>query len=170
MTHKYFNWLSLKVNPQGEPYLYLLKTLYSIPFRVSGLCPTDVRREEDGRQLRKEYSMDTGDGLTVEDEEYPCNVLECLTALASRMDDILGKYSENRADIWFYDMAFNLGLLQYDDSHFDEAAVRHTVETWMDRNYAPNGRGGLFPLERPIKNQRYVALWEQMAAYSNERY
>lgn len=170
MNHKYFRWLSLKVNPRGEPYFNLLNTLYSMPFRVSGLCPTDIRREEDGRQLRKEYSIDTGGGLTVRDEEAPCNVLECLTALASRMDDILGEVSENQAYIWFHDMISNLGLLQYDDRHYNEIEVRYIIDMWLERNYAPNGQGGLFPLARPLENQRYVALWEQMAAYSNERY
>jgi hypothetical protein len=39
----------------------------------------------------------------------------------------------------------------------------------VNREYDPDGRGGLFPLDGTHANQREVELWYQMQAYIIER-
>jgi hypothetical protein len=48
--------------------------------------------------------------------------------------------------------------------------VNQILTNLVERTYQKNGKGGLFPLKQPAKDQRRVEIWYQMAAYLNENY
>ena len=52
-----------------------------------------------------------------------------------------------------------------DDDNFDEELVRDRIERFMDRDYEPNGRGGLFTVRNARCDMRDVDIWYQMCMY-----
>ena len=139
-------------------------------FIVTNYSPTDERRAANGKNLRHYFMHETGYNLSDEEQTEPCKILECLVALASDLDDILGEPEENHEYVWFWDMIQNLKLNRYTDNNYNEGEVTKILIRWMSRLYLPNGEGGLFPLKHPYVNQKYVGIWEQAASYINENY
>jgi len=177
MSHEadwgYFLWLVERTNadihgPQG--YSYLLSYLFDTEFYA--VIEADVNRARDGVNLRREYAEATGSPIPDMDV---CRVLELLVALSARCDkDIMymPKYGDRTSE-WFWMMIRNLGLMQYDNHHFDERSVSRVISRFMDRNYNQYGSGGLFPLKNLAevkKDQREVGIWDQMQAYMIEKY
>lgn len=161
---RYFEWLIDKIEHNGlaKNHYSLLEELHEIDFVWS--VPNDDNRSIDGEHLRDRYGWDG--------HFSGCSVLEMLIALAERCEfNIMGEPGdEDRTYKWFWEMLDNLGLLYFDDDHYDSAAVNSIVRKWLDRKYSPNGKGGLFPLKRPAKDQRKVEIWFQMCAYLDENY
>lgn len=167
MLNNYYEWLCQRVNPEARPFSKLFLQLFSTTFKGYTKCPTDIHRAEDGQYLRYEFENEYGKSSSFSEED-PANVLEVLVALSSRIDDILGEPSENHTPAWFWVMITNLGLIRYVDHLYSAAAVSDILTRWMDRQYAYNGEGGIFPLQYPTEDQRQVNLWDQMAYYINE--
>lgn len=180
MDEMYFSWLLDEVHEntddyeiKGPTFYRLLYKLYCTPFEF--VLRNDENRYEDGRALRTIYarifaqkrgrstSVYPGDIMT------PVNVLEVLVALAYRMDyNISDRYVEEVRE-YFWLMMENLDLVCYDDANYTSNngsfEIAKNLSTWMNRTYARNGRGGLFPLENPEKDQRKVEIWYQMHEY-----
>lgn len=167
MLNNYYEWLCRKVNPEARPFSKLLMQLFSTTFKGYKLCPTDIHRAEDGQYLRYEFENEYGRTSSLDDQD-PANVLEVLIALSSRMDDILGEPGQNNAGVWFWAMVTNLGLIRYVDRLYNANAVSDILTHWMNREYSYSGRGGLFPLQYPVEDQRRVNIWDQMAFYISE--
>ena len=64
-------------------------------------------------------------------------------------------------------MVDNLDLTDMNNEYFFNAQhfVDETIERMMYRTYDYDGRGGLFPLRQPKKDQRKEQLWDQMNDY-----
>jgi hypothetical protein len=79
-------------------------------------------------------------------------------------------YLDGTPSNWFWVLLNNLGLEQCnDESDYDQNAVDILLDQLIWREYLEDGRGGLFPLERPAEDQRDVELWYQLNAYVVER-
>lgn len=160
---EYLPWLYEKVGigiGDREDFVNSLEHLHSIDFQ--SLVPNDDNRGDDGRDLRYQFERETG---IQADHFVECSVLEMLVALSHRMAYIcadLGE-DESRADIHFWQMIENLGMVP-DDPRKNERAIRDL----LDRKYKPDGSGGLFPIRRPKKDQRQVEIWYQMMDYIGE--
>jgi len=94
-----------------------------------------------------------------------CSVLEMLIPLARR--------AEFDTDIpmrdWFWTFLRNLGIDEMNDATpAVKARVDPILERLIWRRYRRDGLGGLFPLRRPMEDQREVEIWYQFCAYLTE--
>ena len=168
-NNEYFEWLfSLACRDRYSDrisYRKLLMELHNIDFRYS--IPMDENRAKDGLDLRYRFSIERG-----YDERYidaPCSVLEMILALSIRCEENIMDNTEygNRTDQWFWDMITNLGLGSMYDSNYDKIYVRKTVERFLNRDYEPNGKGGLFTIRNCNRDLRQVEIWYQLNWYLN---
>ena len=130
--------------------------------------PNDDNRGADGLKLRERYGYP--------EVESECSLLEMLLGLAVRChEEIMYDPSKDyKQEDWFWMMLTNLGLNRMRDISFGDAWVENDVtgicDVFMDREYARNGRGGLFPLKAPREDQTKVEIWYQLSAYLLENY
>lgn len=168
----YFEWLSQLIGNRGQSRdcYDFISDLHSYDFY--SLIPNDENRALDGIGLRERFIDETG----IEAPNGSCTLLEMLIALAERLDFVL--YSpdsgEDRRERWFWLLINNLGLQKYncDDPNRTrkERINRGIIQKFLERQYSDTGRGGLFPLNDPIKDQREVEIWYQMMYYVEENY
>ena len=160
MNGPYFDWLINMVcnASHKKSYISLLSELYDIPFWYnSDIAPNDIYRMDDGLALQYEYASITGEQVS-----RPCSVLEMMIALARRGETISGKSID-----WFWMMIDNLGLGAMYERHFDADYVRAVVTRFLERDYSPNGSGGLFYIPGSREDLRRVEIWYQMCWYQN---
>ena len=74
----------------------------------------------------------------------------------------------NRTGQWFWGMLVSLGLGSMSDARFDPVAVDDILGRFLDHDYSPDGRGGLFTVREPRFDMRSVEIWYQMNCYLNE--
>ena len=170
ITDEYFEWLVNLVCADRYSteisYRNLLTTLHSIEFTY--FVPNDQNRAADGEDLHYRFVLDRN----YEDEEDlildalygPCSVLEMMIALALRCEEnIMDDPSiGNRSGQWFWGMITNLGLRSQVDNLFDETRVRDAVTKLLNRDYEPDGQGGLFTVRNCPFDMREIEIWSQM--------
>lgn len=173
LDEAYLVWLysqvgSVDVRNRSKTYWKLLRFLYGKEFTWTKKVPRDANRASDGKNLRNRFIEDAG--LRRVDTGWlneACSVLEMMVALSWKMEfDSIGK---DQAD-WFWEMIDNLGLTECTDANPGEDVVLNAIiNKVLNREYAPTGRGGLFPLDDPPEDQRGVELFMQSEAYLQER-
>lgn len=179
INNEYFEWIYNLVcaNRYSKQISYrkLLMYLHSTEFIFS--IPRDGNRADDGLALRYRFAYDYADAHDTEienAEEYidgPCSVLEMMVALSIRCEEFMDDPSiGDRTGQWFWGMIVNLGLGSMTDSHFDKERVVDAVNRFLNREYEPNGEGGLFTLRKPCRDLRSVEIWYQMCWYLDERF
>lgn len=116
---------------------------YRFPYEASGI--DDVSRYLDG----------------------PCSVLEMMVALAIRCEETImdNPLIGDRTSQWFWTMLTSLGLHTQEDSQYDREYVDTILETFLNREYEPNGKGGLFTVRGCEDDLRNVEIWYQMCWY-----
>ena len=62
-------------------------------------------------------------------------------------------------------MMSNLGIGLMHDDIFEEDIVIKCIERFMDREYEPNGVGGLFYIRDCDEDLRYIDIWTQLCWY-----
>lgn len=174
LNNKYFKWMCKLVSDKRTrklSYSKLLKTLHSIDFRY--LIDMDGNRAEDGIDLRYRFGYENSleePIVALYLDDRPCSVLEMMIALAIRCEEqIMGDPDiGNKPEKWFWAMIENLGLIDMDDSHFDENYVYETVIRFLERKYDKYGSGGLFKLKNHYRDIRSVEIWYQMMWYLDD--
>ena len=147
----------------------LLTHLHATPF--SYIIPRDHNRAEDGADLRRRYIISRGyeDWYSqIMDELYsPCSILEMMVALAIRCEeDTMDDPSiGGRSKQWFWGMIRSLGLNSMMDHAYDETYVCQVIERFLNREYEPNGKGGLFTIRNCEYDLRDVEIWYQLNWY-----
>lgn len=170
VTNAYFEWMCDLVCrdrfPRDVSYVKLLSYLHKTEFIFS--IPRDANRAEDGLSLRYRFACRYSSPAAAERYlQGPCSVLEMMLALAIRceeniMDDpLIG----DRTGQWFWEMIVSLGLGSMDDARFDIRYVDEAVTRFLNRDYAPDGRGGLFTIKRCREDLRRVEIWYQLCWY-----
>lgn len=165
----YFEWLCEIVDTKRfskkVSYRKLLKHLHNIEF--TWFIPKDDNRADDGIKLRRRFAL-VNDDEELSDYIYgPCSVLEMMIALAIRceesiMDEVgLGE----RTGQWFWGMVNNLGLSPMSDSKFKVNVVDDIIARFLNREYEPDGRGGLFTIKHCDEDLRTVEIWCQLSWY-----
>jgi hypothetical protein len=177
LEKRYFKWLcekitlpSLDINP--AKYMKLLTYLYERSFNYY-ILPMDGNRSEDGIDLR--YSV-FGYECGVDQHEIEryldhrdCSIFEMMVALAVKAENIVGDSQfGDRTAVWFWYMIKSLGLLEEDDEHYNEAFVAFAIDCFINHDYRPDGKGGLFTVEDPPNDMRDVEIWKQMCWFLNE--
>lgn len=166
----YFEWLysricSVRTRDPRRTYWKLFKILFTKEF--VWIIPNDDNRVEDGKDLRHEFLRDKG--IEPEDRDWlemGCSMLELFIALSQRL---AFQTSGDPAE-WFWEILENLDLRGYNDRvHIPRTQIEEVLDRVIWRTYKYSGRGGMFPLSRPRKDQRDVELWYQLSAYILER-
>lgn len=165
LDQRYLEWLYSLVGPSNRRYparyWKLCEQLYKTQF--TWFVPNDDNRIVDARELRDEYLYLTGE----EDRlwyEMEASVIEVLISVSRR----IGFELDEAPGLWFWTLIDHLGLTECTDDDWDRAMIIHVRETTnrlLMRTYRSDGYGGLFPLRRPIEDQRDVEIWYQMSAY-----
>ena len=172
LDDRYLEWLygqigSVRNKNPSRSFWKLARQLYTKEFVWN--VPNDDNRVEDGRDLRLEF-LDQYDEVADEWLELNCSMLEMLIALSRRA--AFEETSKTSFD-WFWTFLQNIDIDWFSDKFYDDDArsvIDSKLDTVIYRRYAANGRGGIFPLKRPDKDQRNVELWYQLAAYLLERF
>ena len=169
---RYFDWMVRLVDDEsftgGRSYRTLLYCLHQWDFTYILLM--DENRARDGEDLRYRFESETGESAD-EYDGMPCSVLEMMLALAIRCEEhiMLNPEIGDRAGRWFWAMIENLGLMDMDDRHFDEPYFNFVIERLLEREYEPDGQGGLFTIRKDRRrDMRKIDIWYQMMAYLNE--
>lgn len=169
IADEYFEWLCELVDSKRfsrrVSYRRLLMHLHNIEF--TWFIPHDDNRADDGIQLRRRYALVRHDESLSDYISGPCSVLEMMVALAIRceeniMDDTM---FGNRTGQWFWGMIHNLGLSPMNDSEFDRDFTDDVIARFLNREYEPNGRGGLFTIKNCDRDLRTVEIWCQLSWY-----
>lgn len=169
----YFNWMyNLVCKGKRMSYRKILGYLHEREFTYT--LKFDGNRAEDGVDLRYRYSYELGryDGPTVAAylDDGPCTVLEMMIALAIRCEETIMDDPEagDRTTYWFWSMMESLGLKGMSDERFDERLAERIVDIFLNREYAENGKGGLFTVRHPYRDLRDVEIWCQMNWHLDE--
>lgn len=128
----------------------------------------DQNRAEDGVALRYRFACEYPDPSDVERYlDGPCSVLEMMVALAVRCEENIMDDPNigNRTRQWFWGMIVSLGLGSMTDDRYDEFYIYETLERFLDREYEPDGHGGLFTIRRCTEDLRDVEIWHQLCWY-----
>lgn len=169
---EYFEWMYEMVcggrYSKENSYTNLLTHLHEIEFRY--IIPKDSNRDEDGKDLRyrfafEEYAPESRDFI-VDCLARPCSVLEMMIALSIRCEDIMDDPSfGDRTGQWFWKMIVNLGLGGMYNTRYDKECVDEVIDAFLNREYEPDGRGGLFRIKNCENDMRKFEIWVQMLWY-----
>lgn len=172
IKNAYFEWMEDLVcgkrYSKVVSYDKLLMYLFETDFRYS--IPMDENRAKDGLDLRYRFAYEHSD---IEDAEAyldgPCSVLEMMIALSIRCEENIMDDPNvgDRTGQWFWGMIVNLGLGSMIDNRFDRRFVEDAVDRFLDREYDPDGKGGLFTIRHCNRDLRTVEIWYQLCWYLN---
>lgn len=165
LINDYFEWLYNLVceNRYAKAISYRKLLMYLHDTEFTYQIPKDRNRAEDGIELRYKFAGANGHRYL----KGPCSVLEMMVALAIRCEeDIMDDPNiGDRTRQWFWGMIVNLGLGSMLDAEFDESFVEETVTRFLNRDYEPSGRGGLFTVRHCDRDLRDVEIWYQLCWY-----
>ena len=173
IDNEYFKWLCQIVNAaeycENRSFDKMLGLLHSIDFYYS--IAMDANRAGDGVNMRHHFKYVNGYDPTIDIlPGRQCSVLEMMVGLSVRCETQIMYDPEygDRTGLWFWGMIENLGLGDMDDDNFDAGYATSVILRFLDREYEPNGRGGLFTVERSGYDMRDVEIWYQMNWYLND--
>lgn len=175
LEKSYFNWMYELVcgdsNYTKLSYKKLFKFLHNTEFIY--FVEYDDNRAQDGIDFRYHFGYENGYSEE-EIEMYlgnePCSVLEMMVAMAFRGEEqIMDDYNYgNRTGQWFWNMLANLDLINMSDLRFDINRAENIIYRFLNREYEPDGSGGLFTIENTEYDLRYVDIWTQFMWYLDE--
>jgi len=179
----YFDWLydqvcydDLTEIRRLPTYHELLWRLYQTEFYWMSYCPLDENRAKDGVYLRRTYIAENAYPQDLFNAEpfstMPCSVLEMMIGLAVRCEEniMCNDSKGDRTGQWFWNMLTSLGLEKLNDERWYELAspektVDKKLQIFLDRQYKPNGKGGLFTVKNPRTDLSKIEIWRQMHMY-----
>ena len=172
----YFEWICDLVCDKRHKVIFyqkFLKHLHSIEFFY--ILEMDENSAIHGEELRRRFGYDNGIPQKDIKEQLcnkPCSVLEMMVALALICEERIMDDPEigNRTSEWFWGMVDNLGLGGMTYSKYDGAYIDEVITRLLNREYEPNGEGGLFTLHNCEHDLRTVDIWYQMMWWLNENY
>ena len=167
-SNEYFEWMyNLMCGDRyvNISYRRLLTFLHDTEFIFS--IPMDANRAEDGVDLRYRFIWEHDYPDVSKYLDGPCSVLEMMVALAIRCEENIMDNPDvgNRTGQWFWGMITNLGLGSMTDDRFDEKRAYYIINRFLNREYEPNGNGGLFTVRNCDRDLRDVEIWYQLCWY-----
>lgn len=167
LDRDYLEWLysqvgSVKDRVRARTHWNLLTHIFSKEF--VWLVANDDNRLEDGRDLRDEYLHERGldrSDVSWEWLNQNCSLLEMLIALSRRLSFEIDVQPKD----CFWLMINNLGISVTDNVKYPQKKIDEILDSLIWRRYHHDGKGGLFPLKYPTKDQRDVEIWYQLSAY-----
>ncbi len=170
LRQEYFEWMYDIVCGRNQGYRRLLYFLFETEFTYT--IPLDGNRYEDGIDLRYRFAYEHDVDqrfVATELDIYPCSVLEMMVALAIRCEEHIMSNTElgDRTGKWFWHMIDSLGLNKMTDDDYEDDYVEYVIERFLNREYEPNGEGGLFRFNNIEKDVRQAQIWNQAMWYLN---
>ena len=176
LNGEYFEWLCEIVREKDGldsiSFRKLLLYLHTVDFKW--IIPKDQNRAEDGIVMRYRFATERSNdsntiGFITNTIDGPCSVLEMMVAIAVHCEeDIMDDPTiGDRTGQWFWKMIINLGLGAMTDDRFDIKKVEQIVDRFLNREYEPDGRGGLFRVRGSDRDLREVEIYWQMCWYLN---
>lgn len=174
ISNEYFEWLYDLACKDRYPvemtFRKLLMYLHSTDFRYT--IERDKNRACDGRELRYRFGHSNNYSESYINrmlDTRPCSVFEMILALSIRCEEDYMDNAEfgDRTKQWFWIMLINLGLGSMSDDRYDREFVSEVIERFLNREYEPNGRGGLFLIRNTQRDLRNMEIWFQMCEYLN---
>ena len=172
IKNEYFEWIFNLVCgkrfSQEISYRKLLMLLHDTEFIFS--IPNDENRAKDGIDLRYRFLLSTEREDLLYCLEGPCSVLEMMVALSIRIEENIMDDPNigDRTGQWFWGMIVSMGLGSMTDYRFDKQFSKNAISIFLDRDYEPNGKGGLFTLRHHDRDLRDVEIWYQMCWYLDD--
>lgn len=169
VTIDYFDWMYNLVcrNRYSKNISFKKVFSYLNDTKFTYSIKMDLNRAKDGTELRRRYANEFKIANIYDRICGPCSVLEMMIALAIRCEETImdDENFGDRTDQWFWEMMKNLGLGHMDDDEFDEEYVSDVITRFLNRDYEPDGRGGLFFVRNCDIDLRDVEIWIQMLWY-----
>lgn len=130
-------------------------------------CARDENRAEDGANLRQRYLQETGEDAGR--GQRRCSMLEMLAALALRCEESLMIDLDvgRRVGRWFFPMLENMAEPLEHGIFGSPYTVMMACRRLCNRDYAADGKGGLFYIPGFQGDMRKMEIWYQMQAYLN---
>lgn len=157
----------------ARSYDKLLNQLMITEFKVDPNLPMDENRLMAGIELRSRFAENYGYNMNDirESLNFPCSILEMMVALSIFIEENVmdNPIYGNRTAQWFWSMVSSLGLGGQDNKNIDLNYVNTVLNTFLDRKYSYNGKGGLFTLEHPDCDMRTIEIWWQATRYLDEQ-
>lgn len=172
VSNEYFRWMldTVYENDYSEAVSYkkLLTHLHNMTFTFS--IPNDMNRAEDGISLRHRFAFANNYDDSIDEIldilNGPCSVLEMMVALATHCEELMDNPTVgDRTGQWFWGMIVNLGLGSMTDKNFDRKYVDMCIKRFLNRDYDPDGKGGLFTIKGNRRDLRTVEIWYQLCWY-----
>lgn len=169
INNAYFEWMYDLVcgsrYSKHNSYRKLLMFLHNAEFAY--LLEQDKNRAEDGIELRYRFCQMNDYEDVMGDLDGPCSILEMMIALAIRCEEHIMEDSDigDRTGQWFWTMVTSLGLGGMSDDRFDRHSAERIIVDFLNHDYEPNGRGGLFTVKHSKQDLRDIEIWYQMHAY-----
>ncbi len=169
----YFKWLCTLIESETydiNMWMNVLEALYSKPFYY--VHPKDVNRIEDGSELWTRYCEIINLSKNDNQNHNFVSILEVMIALAIRCENEIMSCIDgsNHTSIWFFDMLDSLGLVELFNENFDINEFEYITDRFLNRNYDPDGKGGLFYIPGINTDLREIEIWYQMNWYLNKKY
>ena len=173
LNNLYFEWMyQLVCNERYSnrlSYRKLLMYLHTIDFNY--IIGMDGNRAEDGIDLRYRFGYEESyeePMISTFLDDRPCSVLEMLIALSMQCEKIMTDPDiGDRTGQWFWNMIVSLGLGSMTDTRFDKEYCLDVIYRFLDREYEPDGKGGLFTIRNCDTDLRNVGIWYQTCWYLN---
>lgn len=168
IANEYFDWLFNVVcgrrYSKQVSFRKLLMHLHNTEFIYS--IPRDENRAEDGIDLRYRFSTFKGYNA-FEYLDGPCSVLEMMIALSIRCEENImdDPNKGDRTGYWFWGMITNLGLGSMTDDRYDRNLTDDILARFLNREYDPDGKGGLFRIRNCNQDMRGAEIWFQLCWY-----
>lgn len=172
IENAYFTWMFNIIcgvkEIDARQYIKLLSHLYEREFVY--ILMRDGNRASDGIDMR--YRAGRTLGLTDPEVCYgldyrECSLLEMMVALSIRCEESIMNDPDigDRTGVWFWTMIQNLGLLDMTNENYDQDVVDKILDRLENRQYEPDGTGGLFIVKHPRRDMRLVDIWYQLNWY-----
>lgn len=173
LNRRYFEWMCHIVcdashYAKNTSYKRLLTKLHNSPFDY--VMAMDGNRSEDGVNLRYRFGREKNISdaiIAAYLDNRQCSILEMMIALSIRCEEHIMEDSDigDRTGQWFWNMIVSLGLGNMTDRRYDIHLVNDIIQKFVDRDYSPDGRGGLFTVKNCRKDMRDIDIWYQMCMY-----
>lgn len=163
----YFNWLVNAVVTKEEREQYSMVLMRLFEYEFISYSEYDDNLKENCLLLRDEYCnfSKTAEKLCeiYGDLDFYPTILEVMVYLASRIETTIMSNSDygDRTSLWFWMMMESLGLIKYDNLHYDESKISQKLENFVERQYEKDGYGGLFTVENRRTDARQTDIWTQ---------
>jgi len=173
----YFDWMCRKVcyfddgqDEDANPYDKLLRYLHSCTFVP--IMEMDRNRRDDGIDMRYKFGYESDiEPEVIHDtvDVMPCSVFEMMVALSIRIEEHIMTNDDigDRTPKWFWSMIESLGLQHQTNDNINYSYIAHTIQRFINRQYEPNGKGGLVTIPGCQEDLRDIEIWYQMQMYLN---